>query len=36
MKVDLGGFIEKAAPLRALSVVVSKDGERIGEYHWDE
>lgn len=36
MKIDLGSFIEKATPLRALSVMVSQEGEVIAEHNWDE
>lgn len=36
MGMDLRGFIEKAEPLRALSVMVTQNGEKIGEYHWDQ
>lgn len=36
MKLDMHGFIQKAGPLRALAVVVSRHGEEVGRHAWDD
>lgn len=36
MRMELKSFIEKAAPLGILSVMVSQDGQVTAEYNWDE
>ena len=33
--MDLGQFVEKAGPMRALGVVVSQNGKEIGRYLWE-
>ena len=34
--MDLTSFVEKAAGLNMVAVIVSKDGEQIAKYNWDD